>query len=81
MGAVLEGQTCLVVAGMQHKGVGKGSNGSTGEVEHCCSHPVDAPLHWHLQAQHEKPFKHTLHHWKGLQRAEAYIVSGGRASR
>lgn len=42
--------TCLVVASVEQQGVGEGSHSPTGEVEHCCSHPVDAPLHWDLQA-------------------------------
>lgn len=44
-----EGVTCLVVASMEHEGVGEGPHCPTGEVEHCCSHPVDAPVHWNLQ--------------------------------
>ena len=44
----MRGLTCLVVTGMKHQGVGEGAYCPTGEMPHCCSHSVDAPLHWYL---------------------------------
>ena len=49
-GGTAAGATCLVVAGVEDKGVGEGAHSSTGKVEHCGSNPVDASPHWHLPA-------------------------------